>query len=45
MLLLKHEVQFHQENERIRRDVGFVFNNDSNDLVKNDKDIAFNVKK
>ena len=30
--------QFHQENERSRRDLGFDFNNESNDLVKNNQD-------
>ena len=30
--------QFHQENERSRRDVGLGFYNESNDLVKNNQD-------
>ena len=30
--------QFHQENERSRRDVGLDFYNESNDLVKNNQD-------
>ena len=30
--------QFHQENERSRRDLGIDFYNESNDLVKNNQD-------
>ena len=37
--------QFHQENERSRRDVGLDFNNKSNDLVQNNQDNDFNNKK
>ena len=33
--------QFHQENEHSRRDVGLNFNDESNDLVKNNKDNDF----
>ena len=34
--------QFHQENERTRRDLGIDFYNESNDLVKNNQDNDFN---
>ena len=34
--------QFHQENERSRRDVGLDFYNESNDLVKNNQSNNFN---
>ena len=34
--------QFHQENERSRRDLGIDFYNESNDLVKNNQDNNFN---
>ena len=34
--------QFHQENERTRRDVGLDFYNESNDLVKNNQNNDFN---
>ena len=34
--------QFHQENERSRRDVGIDFYNESSDLVKNNQDNDFN---
>ena len=37
--------QFHQENERSRRDLGIVFYNESNDLVKNNQDNDLNDKK
>ena len=37
--------QFHQENERSRRDVGLDFYNESNDLVKNNQDNDFNDNK
>ena len=37
--------QFHQKNERPRRDLGVDFYNESNDLVKNNQDIDFNGKK
>ena len=37
--------QFHQENERSRRDVGLNFYNESNDLVKNNQDNDFNDNK
>ena len=37
--------QFHQENERSRRNVGLDFYNESNDLVKNNQDKDFNDKK
>ena len=37
--------QFHQENERSRRDLGIVFYDESNDLVKNNQDNDFNDKK
>ena len=37
--------QFHQENERSRRDVGLVFYDESNDLVKNNQDNDFNDNK
>ena len=37
--------QFHQENERSRRDVGFNFYNESSDLVKNNQDNDLNDKK
>ena len=30
--------QFHQENERSRRDVGLDFHDESNELVKNNQD-------
>ena len=36
--------QFHQENERSRRDVGLDFYNESNDLVKNNQDNDLNDK-
>ena len=34
--------QFHQENERSRRDLGIDFSDESNDLVKNVQDNDFN---
>ena len=34
--------QFHQENERSRRDLGIDFYNESNNLVKNNQDNNFN---
>ena len=34
--------QFHQENERSRRDLGIDFYDESNDLVKNNQDNDFN---
>ena len=34
--------QFHQENERSRRDLGIVFYDDSSDIVKNNQDNDFN---
>ena len=37
--------QFHQENERSRRDVGLGFYDESNDLVKNNQDNDFNDNK
>ena len=37
--------QFHQENERSRRDLGIDFYNESNDLVKNNQDNDFNDNK
>ena len=37
--------QFHQENERSRRDVGLDFYDESNDLVKNNQDIDLNDNK
>ena len=37
--------QFHQENERSRRDVGLDFYNESNDLVKNNQDNDLNDNK
>ena len=37
--------QFHQENERSRRDVGLDFYDESNDLVKNNQDNDLNDKK
>ena len=37
--------QFHQENERSRRDVGLSFYNEEVDLVKNNQDIDLNDKK
>ena len=37
--------QFHQENERSRRDVGLGFYNESNDLVKNNQDNDLNDNK
>ena len=37
--------QFHQENERSRRDVGIDFFNESNDLVKNNQDNDLKDKK
>ena len=37
--------QFHQENERSRRDVGLDFYDESNDLVKNNQDNDFNNSK
>ena len=37
--------QFHQENQRSRRDVGLDFYDESNDLVKNNQDNDFNDKK
>ena len=37
--------QFHQENERSRRDVGLDFYNESSDLVKNNQDKDFNDNK
>ena len=37
--------QFHQENERSRRDLGIDFYNESNDLVKNNQDNDLNDKK
>ena len=37
--------QFHQENERSRRDVGLDFYNESNNLVKNNQDNDFNDNK
>ena len=37
--------QFHQENERSRRDLGIDFYNESSDLVKNNQDNNFNDNK
>ena len=37
--------QFHQENERTRRDLGINFYNESSDLVKNNQDNNFNDNK
>ena len=37
--------QFHQENERSRRDVGLDFSDESSDLVKNIQDNDFNHNK
>ena len=37
--------QFHQENERSRRDVGLSFYNEEEDLVKNNQDNDLNDKK
>ena len=37
--------QFHQKNERSRRDLGIVFYNESNLLVKNNQDNDFNDNK
>ena len=37
--------QFHQENERSRRDVGLDFYNESNELVKNNQDNNLNDNK
>ena len=37
--------QFHQDNERSRRDVGLDFYNESSDLVKNNQDNNFNNNK
>ena len=37
--------QFHQENERSRRDIGLDFYDESNDLVKNIQDNDLNDKK
>ena len=37
--------QFHQENERSRRDLGIDFYNESNDLVKKNQDNDFNDNK
>ena len=37
--------QFHQENERSRRDVGLLFYNEEVDLVKNNQDNDFNDNK
>ena len=37
--------QFHQENERSRRDVGLDFYDESNDLVKNNQDNDLNDNK
>ena len=37
--------QFHQENERSRRDLGIDFYNESNDIVKNIQDNDLNDKK
>ena len=37
--------QFHQENERSRRDLGLDFYHESSDLVKNNQDNDFNDKK
>ena len=34
--------QFHEENERSRRDVGLDFYDESSDLVKNNQDNDFN---
>ena len=37
--------QFHQENERSRRDLGIDFYNESDDIAKNNRDNDFNDKK
>ena len=37
--------QFHQENERSRRDIGLDFYSESNDLVKNSQDNIHNDNK
>ena len=37
--------QFHQENERSRRDLGIDFYNESNDLVRNNQDNNLNDRK
>ena len=36
--------EYHQENERSRRDIGIDFYDESNDLVKNDQDNDLNDK-
>ena len=40
-----HVDQFHQENERPRRDLGIDFYDESNDFVQNDQDNDFNDNK
>ena len=37
--------QFHQENEQSRRNLGFIFSNESNDLVESNQNKNFNEKK
>ena len=37
--------QFHQDNERSRRDLGIYFYDESGDLLKNNQDNDFNDKK
>ena len=37
--------QFHQENERSRRDIGIYFYNELSDIVKNNQDNDFNDNK
>ena len=37
--------QFHQDNERSRRDIGLDFHNESSELVKNNQDNDFNDNK
>ena len=37
--------QFHQENERSRRDLGINFYNETNDLLKNNQDNDLNDNK
>ena len=42
MITNAYVYQFHQENERSRRDLGFEFYDESNDLVEHNQDNNFN---
>ena len=44
VIIKAHKDQFHQENERSRRDLGLDFYDESNELMKNNQDNDLNDK-